>query len=85
MKINPKALAITCLSHEGQKLGERFVKLWNFLAFNLLIFSTRLCPLIDNVSPEAILLFAFFFSLVFLSSSINSSSASKNRKEIHET
>ena len=37
--------------HIKGKIIEGFVKLWYFVAFKLLIFSSRLCPLLENVSP----------------------------------
>ena len=46
------------------------------------IFSSRLCPLLENFSPVVRTFFVFLFSLVFLSSSINSSSLSTKREVI---
>ena len=36
--------------HIKGKIIEGFVKLWYFVAFKLLIFSSRLCQLLENVS-----------------------------------
>ena len=63
-------------------MGEPYVKLWYFAAFKLLIFSSHLCPLFENVSLVVGTFFLFLFSLVFPSSSLNSSSASTKREAI---
>ena len=68
--------------HMRGKIIEGFVKLWYFVAFKLLIFSSRLCPLLENVSPVVRTSFCVLFSLVFLSSSINSYSVSTKREAI---
>ena len=83
----PVKLILNCLEHlrlfvyhMNGKIIEGFIKLWYFVAFKLLIFSSRFCPLLENVSPvRSVLLFVFLFSLVFLGSSINSSSVSRKR------
>ena len=49
--------------HIKGKIIVGFVDLWYFVAFKLLIFSSRLCPLLENFSP---VVRTFLFSLVFL-------------------
>ena len=46
-----EAMFTIFLPHLSKELGERFVKLWYFVAFKLLIFSPRLCPSLEIVSP----------------------------------
>ena len=48
-----EAIFTIFLPQPRKKLGERFVKRWYLVAFNLLIFSSRFCPLLENVSPVA--------------------------------
>ena len=59
-------LFATSLHQLGIKLGESFVKVWYFVALKFLIFSSRLCPLMKNVSPVVCTSFCVFgFTGVF--------------------
>ena len=66
--------------HTKGKIIEGFVDLWYFVAFKLLIFSSRLCPLLENFNP-VVRTFLCGFVLTCVSS-INSSSASTKREAI---
>ena len=63
-----------------RKIIEGFVDLWYFVAFKLLIFPSRLCPLLENFCP-VVRTFLCGFVLTYVSS-INSSSASTKREAI---